>query len=464
MLRLFLALLLAIGGSGMTDEILSRLSKLETDNAALRGQVGALTMDSVRSGRNRRDAMSTQDMNALLAPRNMAAPIGNRSGRDTTPDLGSPLMARLRDDAGVDIAVGRIDPFAGYANLLVDPTFDTLGASPIGAGTTIGTGYTAISPEWQAKYVLNSGTVATTRGASRLATRTDAAFAYGSSAVLEMTFIFGVNASDMTIYLRPTTAYSASGSTVPSWLTAGIRISLLDLGGGSTPNIPATAYLEIVDSADTVLASGDPDDLMNLLDLAEQARLEVGYEGPAVSTGYRFRLRIDLVKSAGATGQTYIDVSEPLLAFSDDGSAPAYTPAVGSWKPGSPGLQLASRMFLQNNVAAGATSTLDLGAVGFANRVGEVWDGSVVGMAYRWNAAVTNGSFTIRVQKNGATVWTAFSGATAQGDQISQPPDLDTFTIGDTLTVDVITTAGFLPTGTNDLIVELFVLLDFTAT
>ena len=463
MLALLLSALLALGGSPVTDDILDRLARLEQQATALGAQQRALAAEVIRR-RGPSDAMSERDVAALLSPRGLTPPIGTRGALDRTPDLATPLLSRLRDDAALSAyASGRVDTFAGYANLLDDPTFDTLAKSPLGSFTTIGTSYTAIGTGWEAKYVLNSGTVATTRQMGLIASRAQADYAYGSSAVGEIDLLFGVNASDMTIYLRQTQAYQALG-TIPSWLVAAMRVWLFDYGGGSTPNVPVTAYMEIVDAADAVLASGDPEDLMTLLDLAEQSRIETGYEGPAVATDYRLRLRVDVVKTAGSTGQTYIQVAEPLLAFSDDGSAPAYTPSVGSWLPGSPGRQLVTREFLASNVAAGATVALDVSAGGFASQVPEVWGGSIVGLAYRWTANITGGTHSLRALVNGSVSWTAFSSASAREDSISQPPFVDTFVAGDDITVEVVTGGGFLPAGTNDIVVVLYLLLDYDGT
>ena len=461
MLCLALALLLVVAPM---KEFEDRLAALEAQGAALRAQVGALSTEMVRGRRNMRDGMSPSDVAALLSPRNIGQPIGSRSGTDRTPDLATPLLARLRDDASLPgLSSGRVDTFDGYANVLSDPTFDTLAAKPLGSFATIGTGYTAIGPYWEAKYVLNSGTVATTRSMGQFSPRGDAAgygYGVGSSAIGELIFVFGTDASDMTIYLRPTATYLWE-QPLPSWLVSSMRIWLLDIGGASTPNVPATAYLEIVDSTDTVVASGDTEDLMNLMDLNEFGALDAAFETPTVSTGYRPRLRIDLVKTAGATGQTYILLAETLFAGSNDGSAPAYTPAVGSWLPGAPGRQLVKRTFVANNLVNSTTVTLDVSATGYANQVPEAWGGSIVGVAYRWTADITAGAHSVDIRKNGSTVWGAFSGASAREDAVTQPPWINRFNALDDLTIDVTTNVAFAPSGSNDIVVELYLLLDY---
>lgn len=465
-LSILLALLLGV--LPVMDELDARLRALESETSALRMGQSRLIDSLLRQGRARADAADLAAFEARLQPGTLDGVVRARGGgSDRTPALATPLLQRLMDDPGLAAAPGRMD-LAGYANILLDPTFDTLGASPVGAYTTIGTSYTAISPRWEAKYVLNSGTVATTRSMGRFSGRGDTGgygYGVGSSGIAEMDFVFGVNASDMTIYLRPSDT-SLWSAPLPSWLVASMRAWLLDLGGGSTPDVPATAYLEIVDGTDAVVASGDAQDLMNLLDLNEVGLVEAALEAPSLydgtsATRYRPRLRIDLVKAAGSAAQTYILLAEPLLAGSDDGSVPVYTPAIGTWWPGAPGRQLVLRTYAEPNIAAGATTTMSVTANGFPVRVPEVFPGSIVGVGYRWLNAITGGTHSIIVQKNSSNVWTAFSGASAQSDQISQPPFVDTFVTGDLLSVDIVTGGGFLPDGTNDLVVDLYLLLDY---
>ena len=445
MLRLLaLALVALIGSTPMTDDLLRSLSQ----------RVAALETEAIRSKRTR-DAF---DADRMLAPRSLAAPIGIRGMTgDRTPDLATPLLARLRDDASVASFAGRTDTFDGYANALADPTFDTYTTTT----TTIGTGYTALGPEWEAKYVLNSGTVATTRTSNLAATRAQAGFAFLSSAIAGFNLIFNTNASDMTVYLRTVDAFSLiTGLDVePSWLVGSLRMwpTIVD-------NVTITAYLEIVDSTDTVLASGDVEDVAALADLVEQGLLAVAYEGPAINTQDRWRLRVDITKTAGATGQAVLVLGEPLLSGSNDGSSPAFTPAVGAWLPGAPGRQLITRSFVADNVGAGATTVLDVSASGFPGQVPEVWGGSIVGLSYRWTANITGGTHSLRVTKNGSTVWTPISGASSREGYDSQSPFLDTFVAGDTLNVEVVTGGGFLPAGTNDIVVVLYLLLDYDAT
>lgn len=436
------------------DDILARLARLESDQSALRRGVSILDAEAVRS---RRESTAAQDaaLVARLSPGSLGTPVGARGALfDSLPALGAPLLQRLRDDASLSAhSGGRVDPYAGYANVLVDPTFDTMG---VPAAT--GTAYTASGPHWESKYVLNSGTVATTRTVGISSIRSEATYAYGSSAIGEITLDFGTAASDMTIYLRPSTAYVPAGVTVASWIVGSCRVF------GSVPvNVTATAYLEIVDATDTVLAAGNAEDIINLVDLEEQSRLDVGYETPVVGATYRWRLRVDVTKTAGSVGSIIIGFVEPLQTFSEDGSAPAFTPAIGAWLPGLPGYQLVDRAYVQNNIPAATAALMPMSDLAVPSTVPERWAGSVVGVAYRMDGVLTAGVLAIRVQKNGSTVWTAFSltSASAQEGYTTAPIGTYTFSAGDDIQVKLDANGAFLPT-TRDIVVEVSRLLTYT--
>ena len=446
MLRpLLLALVALLGSAPVTDDVLRSLSD----------RVASLERESVRSKRLR----DAHDADRWLGPRSLSTPIGIRgSSAGGIPDLASPLMARLRDDAALaGLAAGRTDTFDGFANMLEDPAFEKLGAA-----TTIGTSYTALGPEWKAKYVLNSGTVATTRTMGMAAERGGTGTSFLSSAICGLSLIFGVNAADMTIYLRPTTAvsFAAGVRLAPSWLVAAMRAFTY-----SHDNLTATAYLEIVDASDTVLASGDSDDLVNLYDLNEHSRLDVGYEEPANNTSYRFRLRVDVTKEAGSAASLVALFAEPLVAGSADGSVPAHTPAIGGWVPGAPGLQLVTLPFVLPNIPAGATTDLQYAdnAMGMPfPRVTMPWGGWIVGSSYRMDGVLTGGTLDLQVLVTGSAVWTphALTTSSANNDTATQG-FVDAFASGDSIAMQAVTSGGFTPT-TRDIICTLWLLVDFS--
>ena len=442
MLRIIaLALVAFLGVTPVTDDLLRALSE----------RVSILEREAVR-GRKLRDA---HDADRLLGPRSLSTPIGVRGmSSGGIPDLATPLLSRLRDDSTLPgLAGGRAD--GGYPNQLVDPLFETFAY----LGTALTTSYVQHGPNWEAKYALVSGTAPSTRDLEPNGPRGQSGTSYGyeHSQLVSLDLSFA-SAGSITVYLRETTDHLPFETFLPSWLTASGWFGVATAG----TDITATGKVQIVDGSDNLLAESDEVDLVTLGDIAEAAEASAAYEGLVAYDPYRIRFAITVTATAAAG--TILTIGNPLLAYSDDGSPPLFSPSVGfQWLPGSPGRQLVTRSFVASNVAAGATVALDVSAAGFPSQVPEVYDGSIVGITYRWTANITGGSHSLRVLKNGSVVWTAFSGASAREDAISQPPWVDTFEALDTITVEVVTGGGFLPAGTNDIVVELYLLLDFDA-
>lgn len=440
------------------DDLLNRLDRLERREMLTREQLTRLDREAARGRRAAENAENGAWMRRL-DPGSLAGVVASRGGLpDRIPDLGQPLLSRLRDDASLGATSGgRTDPTGGYGNALDDPTFDTV------ISATIGTAYTLLGPVWQTKYVLNSGTVATTRTVAPVVKRGAYNNNNTSSALASLTLSFGVDASDMTIYLTPQSSGNIGGYGVesPSWVTVAVRAAVYSL-----TNVTATAYMEIEDGSGNVLASGDVADMASLLDIKEATRLDTAYEGPVIGSPYRWRLRVDVTKTAGSVGSVVLILAEPLWALSDDGSVPMYTPAVGGWWPGVPGRQLVSLPFVAANLAAGATTDLqyadDAMGLGFP-RVTMPWEGSIVGASYRMDGVLTAGTLAIHALVNSASVWTPFSltSASANNDAVSQPPFTDIFTNFDNVGMWVVTNGAFLPT-TRDITCTLWVLVDYT--
>ena len=296
------------------------LDQLRTEMAAMRAQLGALTQEVIRGGRSKRDGLSGADAAHLLSPRSLSRPIGLRPATaEAAPDLGSPLLSRLRDDAALgSLAAG--SPDYGYPNLLNDPLFATMEY----LGSSLTTSYVARGTEWEAKYVLNSGTAPATRdlepGVSRGSSGSAYGFEHSSLASLDLSF---ASAGSITVYLRPIADHLPFAEFLPSWITASGWFVVQTSG----TNLTATAKVQIIDDIDTVLAESDEVDLVTLGDIAEATPAYAAYEGPVALDPYRVRFVIT-VEATAAAG-TIIGIGNPLLAYSDDGSPPPFTPAVG---------------------------------------------------------------------------------------------------------------------------------------
>lgn len=131
------------------------------------------------------------------------------------------------------------------------------------------------------------------------------------------------------------------------------------------------------------------------------------------------------------------------------------------------GYKLVALPFAYVDMPAGATTELrpvDGGTgIGTTPRLHMPWAGHIVGMTYRMTDSATAGTWNLRATVNGANVWSPFgplgSGA-APGGQTTQPLGSDTFSAGDEIGVDCVTSAGYLPT-TRDFNVLLWVALEF---
>lgn len=337
---MWIALVLALAGLFGMDDVLARLSALEATGTSLRARVGTLEDVAVRSVRAQQQT-SQDALVRTLDPGPLSSIQPYRGGGDRLPALAQPLMARLMDDGNTGgLAAGRVDPTSSFGNVLGDPTFSTL---PIGGTTLTAVANTNISdanpqwPYWSAWYVLNSGTAPATtklifRGAERYALGVGAwTDNVTSSSQATIDLDWAAAAGNITIYLLAND-YANMARRLPSYLSAGIDVVLN--AGVPTANVTsATAYVEIVDGTGaTVYAQSDPEDLLALETIDLRSHIETALASPAASTAYYWRLRIDVVYPATA-GHLYLDFNQPQLSWSEDGSLPQFTPAVGRWLP-----------------------------------------------------------------------------------------------------------------------------------
>lgn len=129
--------------------------------------------------------------------------------------------------------------------------------------------------------------------------------------------------------------------------------------------------------------------------------------------------------------------------------------------------QLVPLAFVFIDIPANATTALNPSDNALAisvNRITMPWGGSVVGMSYRLTDAPTAGTITIRATVNGSNVWSPFGAlgsAGAASGATSQGVGTDNFSAGDTLGVEVVTTAGYLPT-TRDIHAILWAAVEYT--
>ena len=371
------ALVLAILLVLPVDDVLARIGALEAQNTGLRSRVSELETSAVRANRQRSQAELT-GLVSRLDPGALTHLAAYRGGDSRLPALAQPLLSRLKDDASMGGMVqGKTDTISTFGNLLGDPTFATL---PIGTptlGTVYGTNISDANPQWPywgASYVLNSGVApATFRYITCNWNRHHIAAGFltdnvSSSSTGELSVGWGASAGNITVYLVALDyANVTAGTRLPSWLTAGIDMVPFLF----TNTTSATGYVEIVDATGaTVYAQSDPEDLMNLDTLDLRSHMETALSGVAAGTSYYWRLRIDLAWPATA-GAAAIAFSQPVFAWSEDGSAPPFMPAVGAWVPEVTRLRGASAYRTATQSIADATDT----AVQFdTGNATEAWD------------------------------------------------------------------------------------------
>jgi hypothetical protein len=350
---LILALVALLGSAPVTDDVLRSLSD----------RVASLERESVRSKRLR----DAHDADRWLGPRSLSTPIGIRgSSAGGIPDLASPLMARLRDDASLPgLAGGRVD--TGYPNLLIDPLFETV------SGGTLSTSYGDLGVAWEGKYTLTSGTAPTVTIFEQ-SIRGDASstvYGFENSVNVEVYLNFGSNAGAATGYLRSANAWTPSALFLPSWLVASVRIFPVTIDTADL--LTASAVLQIVDGSDVVVAESDSVDLLTVTDLGEPVLLETALEGPDSAVSYRWRLAVTASKGAGVTPDVLVTAVDPFLAYSDDGSVHPFSPAVGPRWPALTPIQVFERITDQTISDATDTAISWNAAIGGS---GDIWSSS----------------------------------------------------------------------------------------
>jgi hypothetical protein len=104
----------------------------------------------------------------------------------------------------------------------------------------------------------------------------------------------------------------------------------------------------------------------------------------------------------------------------------------------------------QINVTASQTAVALAAQVsGNTNTIRMASSGSIVGLATQLTEAITAGTLTVTITKNGAPVTLSIAHASGTGSQLTQAVGVDTYIAGDLLGIQLTTDAGFLPITTD---------------
>lgn len=126
------------------------------------------------------------------------------------------------------------------------------------------------------------------------------------------------------------------------------------------------------------------------------------------------------------------------------------TTATVTTLPASPEVHFMPEMWAQQNVAAGQTDVaLSATVSAHFDTIKMIRAGSIVGIATRLTEAITAGTITVTVTKNGVACAMTLSHGTGTGGSAIQAAGIDNYNSGDLIGVRVTTSAGFLPITTD---------------
>lgn len=226
-------------------------------------------------------------------------------------------------------SLGNVRPWVGQANVLVDPTFETLSAVQPNS-TTSG----AASGRWLISHVLNSGVLPMSHYLGWVWRRgTPNANPFNSDVSEVHVSGFGANAANLDVYLYPGVDFAPTGPALP-FLVASMRLYLL-LAVDATVGT-AEVTLEIYNvTGGTVVASSQVVDLKALAVLESVQLTAAWQDTPAnfQSKSWRWRLKTHIVKPASSTGTVAPLIAEPQLHFAYTPDAMPFVPAIANWYP-----------------------------------------------------------------------------------------------------------------------------------
>lgn len=115
-----------------------------------------------------------------------------------------------------------------------------------------------------------------------------------------------------------------------------------------------------------------------------------------------------------------------------------------------PEVNFMPEMWAQQNVAASQTN-IALAATVSTNfdTIKMIRSGSIVGISTRFTEAITAGTITVTVTKNGVAGTLSLVHSSGTGGSATQAAGIDTYVAGDLIGIQITTSAGFLPVTTD---------------
>ena len=474
MLNLLLALLI-IGSPLMPrkpvtlDERLGVIERTHREAMLAIGAEFGRLGDAIRSHDVARGVVDRSLAESRLDPGRLDALSGPWRGGSfgRPPDLGQPLLSRLRDDNLTQTPQQSTDVSTSGGNVLADPLFE---AVVLGTAVTPGTVDTALGPYWYTKYVHNSGTNPSLRNLAKAWARNDQVGRSNGGSAIAFTVAWAAGGADgdETYYLYPPSPgisdifYNANATASLPFVVASAMVIPASFDADLSS---VAAYIEIIDAVTfAVIATSEA---VELIDLVPGQRVPMSvatdaFTSPGGGSGWTWRFRLGVVRSgAGAVSAMDVRVEDPSFVRSYTETAPPSEPRVGHWYPP----QLVLKTFVFANLPANATTDLYMSDA--AMSVGRIIVPAyfaIAGVQARLSANKTAGTLTVRGIVNGTYQTGDPSVTVGNGTQDSTPvalllADQANFISADissTVGVEAIASVGFLPDATAEIIVDLY--------
>ncbi len=243
-------------------------------------------------------------------------------------------LAGQMSPSGPAYSLGNVQPWVGQANVLLDPTFETVysaGEIAIPSGST-----PTPNGQWSSHYVLNSGALPSGHGIERFYRRGEPdANPYNSAVVFVDLSGFTTSATDLAFYVYPGVDFHPAGPALP-YLVASVRVHI-----GNAPDSildVAAVELEIWNATSSAVVATSQRLNLKTVGLLDPAQLVVPWPNtPAVFHAANWRWRLRVLATKGVTGfgggGIGLYIAEPQLHFAYTPDPMPFVPAVANWSP-----------------------------------------------------------------------------------------------------------------------------------
>lgn len=308
--------------------------------ARLRADLDDLTREtrhntSLVAGAVRKSRLNLATVEHAASIRRLRQPTGlldwrPRQGEQADPEVQNSLLDRLRRGNPVADSLGNVNVLVGQTNLLSDPTFENVGASPIVVGfaaTTIVGGAGGVL--WSA--LKTAPTLATATSGSQYLREDTVNNPFNTAALLVKLVATGAGTHELIV---SSNAWASGFIPTLPYLSSAIRVARAFVNN-NTNVTSRTLTLEIFDNTAGIVRASAAINLDTVVPISTQTQLAAAtlYDGQAWEfNSFIFRIRLTLV-TTGATGEASFLVGEPQLGMTYSPDPAPFTPLLAAWNP-----------------------------------------------------------------------------------------------------------------------------------